>query len=135
MGNKKSRTFSEKRIPKSGFSAYQRKCSKKKGFFIDFINGYQDHVHCLGSLNSELSVGKIAQLIKGESSFWINKNNLTRTKFEWSDEFFAVGVGREKLNMVRSYIANQEEHHAKHTFEEEYQEFVKWYEKYTDSHG
>jgi REP element-mobilizing transposase RayT len=89
----------------------------------------------LVSLNSDLSVGKIAQLIKGESSFWINRNKLTRSKFEWSDEFFAVGVGREKLSMVRNYIANQEEHHGKHTFEEEYQRYIKWYEKHSDSHG
>jgi len=45
-----------------------RENARKKNIFIDFINGYIDHVHCLISLNDDLSIGKIAQLIKGESS-------------------------------------------------------------------
>ena len=50
-----------------------RENARNKNIFIDFINGYKDHVHCLISLNDDLSIGKIAQLIKGESSHWINK--------------------------------------------------------------
>ena len=53
-----------------------RENARKKNLFIDFINGYIDHVHCLISLNDDLSIGKIAQLIKGESSHWINQNKL-----------------------------------------------------------
>ena len=53
-----------------------RENARKKNIFIDFINGYIDHVHCLISLNDDLSIGKIAQLIKGESSHWINQNKL-----------------------------------------------------------
>ena len=45
-----------------------RENARNKNIFIDFINGYSDHVHCLISLNDDLSIGKIAQLIKGESS-------------------------------------------------------------------
>jgi REP element-mobilizing transposase RayT len=101
--------------------------ARKKNIFIDFINGYTDHVHCLVSLDDELSIGKIAQLIKGESSFWINKNNLTRDKFEWQDEYLAIGVGDEKLQIVREYIANQEVHHKKVTFKQEYEKFIKRY--------
>jgi putative transposase len=101
--------------------------ARKKKIFIDFINGSSDHVHCLISLNDDLSIGKIAQLIKGESSYWINKNNLTNGKFEWQDEYLALGVGDDKLQLVRDYIANQEEHHRKYTFQQEYDKFIERY--------
>jgi putative transposase len=55
---------------------------RSKGIFIDFVNGYTDHVHCLVSLGAEQSLSKIMHLIKGESSFWINKNHLSGSKFE-----------------------------------------------------
>ncbi len=51
-----------------------RQNAREKGIFIDFINGYVEHVHCLVSLGSDQTLEKIMQLIKGESSFWINKN-------------------------------------------------------------
>lgn len=90
--------------------------AKKKGIFIDFINGYSDHCHCLVSLGIDQSIQKVMQLIKGESSFWINKNSLTTKKFEWQDEYFAVSVSESVLNRVREYIKNQEEHHRKKLF-------------------
>ena len=101
--------------------------AKAKNIHIDFINGYVDHVHCLVSLSDSLSIGKIAQLLKGESSFWINKNKLTTTKFEWQDEYFAIGVSDDKIQIVRDYIANQEEHHKKTTFSQEYDKFIERY--------
>lgn len=55
--------------------------SSEKGIFLDMINGYSDHCHCLISLGSNQNIEKIVQLIKGESSFWINKNQLTKEKF------------------------------------------------------
>lgn len=64
------------------------------------------------------------KLIKGESSFWINKNKLTKTKFEWQNEYFVVGVSESSLESVRRYIANQEEHHKKSGFEEEFADFL-----------
>ena len=64
------------------------------------------------------------QLIKGESSYWINKNNLTTRKFEWQDEYYASSVSKSKLDVVRNYIKNQEEHHRNKSFLEEYQELI-----------
>ena len=58
-----------------------------KGIYIDFINGYLEHVHCLVSLGSGQNIDKIVMLLKGESSYWINKNKLIREKFEWQDEY------------------------------------------------
>lgn len=101
--------------------------AKKKGIYIDFINGYSDHCHCLVSLGVDQTMQNIMQLIKGESSYWINKNELTSQKFEWQDEYFAVSVSKSGLDAVRKYIHNQEEHHRKKSFQEEYEEFIKNY--------
>jgi REP element-mobilizing transposase RayT len=66
--------------------------AKQKYIFIDSINGYYEHLHCLLGLNAEMSISKAMQLIKGESAFWINKQKITVGKFEWADEYFAVSV-------------------------------------------
>ncbi len=103
---------------------HMRENAKEKGIFIDFINGYADHCHCLISLGTDQTIQKVMQLIKGESSFWINKNQLTNEKFEWQDEYFAVSVSESVVQKVRDYIKNQEEHHAKKSFQQEYEEFI-----------
>ena len=97
----------------------------EKGIHIDFINGYVEHVHCLISLGTDQTIEKIMQMIKGESSFWINKNKLTKTRFEWQDEYFVVSVNEASLEGVRKYIANQEEHHRKVSFDDEFEEFLR----------
>ncbi len=104
----------------------------KKGIYIDFVNGFEDHCHCLISLNINQSVDKLMQLIKGESSFWINKNrilfpNMKGRKFEWQDEYFALSVSESVVDKVRNYIKNQEEHHKKKTFKDEYDEIIEKY--------
>ncbi|MFL6210431.1 MAG: IS200/IS605 family transposase [Pyrinomonadaceae bacterium] len=101
-----------------------RENAKAKNIFVDFINGYVDHAHALVSLGTDQTISQIMQLIKGESSFWINKNKLCRGKFEWQDEYFAVSVSESVVGNVRNYIKNQEEHHRHKTFEEEYEEFI-----------
>ena len=108
--------------------------AEEKGIHIDFVNGYKDHCHCLVSLNADQTMSKIMQLIKGESSFWINQTQLCAHKFEWQNEYFAVSVSQSQLQKVRNYIRNQEQHHAKKTFQNEYDEFMKYYgfEKYDD---
>lgn len=101
-----------------------RENAKEKGVFIDFVNGYSDHCHCLVSLGPNQTLQKVMQLIKGESSFWINKNALTKEKFQWQDEYFAVSVSESGIQRVREYIKNQEEHHSKSTFQQEYDDFI-----------
>jgi putative transposase len=96
----------------------------EKGIFLQAINGYTDHLHCLISLGKDQNIAKISQLIKGESSFWINKNNLVEGKFSWQDDYFAVSVSESQLETVTNYIKNQEQHHSKKTFAEEADEFM-----------
>ena len=104
-----------------------RENAKEKGIYIDFINGSKEHIHCNISLNQDQNISKVMQLIKGESSYWINKNNVTQNEFEWADEYFAVSVSESHINRVREYIKNQEEHHRTKTWEEECNEFLDKY--------
>jgi len=111
-----------------------RENAKEKGIFVDFVNGYNNHCHCLISLGVDQTIQKVMQLIKGESSYWINKNKLTKEKFGWQDEYFAVSVSESMIERVRNYIKNQEQHHAKKSFQQEYDEFIDKYgfEKFND---
>lgn len=98
--------------------------AKEKGIYVDFVNGYSDHCHCLVSLGSDQSLQQVMQMIKGESSYWINKNRLTKEKFRWQDEYYAVSVSESNIDRVREYIKNQEKHHHKKSFQEEHDEFI-----------
>ena len=100
---------------------------KEKEIFLQAINGYTEHLHCLISLGKEQTISNISQLIKGESSFWINKNKLTSTKFMWQDDYFAVSVSESQVGQVVRYIKNQEAHHAKKSFAVEVDEFMTKY--------
>lgn len=98
--------------------------SRSKSIYIDTINCVEDHIHILVSLGTEQTISKVAMLIKGESSFWINKQGLINHKFEWQDEYIALSVSESIAGKLRKYIDNQEEHHKKRTFSEEYEEFL-----------
>ncbi len=99
--------------------------ARSKGIVVDMINGYHDHVHCLISLGSNQTIEKIMQLLKGESSHWINKHRLCEGHFGWQEEYFAASVSESNLSAVRAYIANQENHHRNSTFETEFKSFLK----------
>ena len=98
---------------------------REKGIFLYSIGGYVDHVHCLISLGAGQEIEKIVQLIKGESAHWVNKSKLSRRKFGWQEEYFAVSVSESILPKVRKYIANQEEHHKTRSFDDEFKNFLK----------
>jgi putative transposase len=100
---------------------------REKSIFLQAINGYTEHIHCLISLGKDQSIATVAKLIKGESSFWINKQQLTIQKFSWQDDYFAVSVSESQVEKVVSYIKNQEEHHTKKSFDEEVGEFMQKY--------
>jgi REP element-mobilizing transposase RayT len=101
-----------------------RENAKEKDIFVDFINGYVGHTHALVSLGTDQTISQIMQLLKGESSFWINKNKLCSGKFEWQGEYFAASVSESVVGSVRNYIKKQEQHHRHKTFAEEYEEFI-----------
>jgi putative transposase len=124
----KNRTpFLDSHLLRERFFHHIMQNSKEKEIWIDSVNGYQDHVHCLISLGKDQTISKVVQLIKGESSYWINKEKLIKSKFIWQDDFWAVGVSESHLDSVRNYIKLQEEHHRSKTFTEEVDDFMKKY--------
>ena len=101
--------------------------AKEKKIWLDCVNGYEEHAHCLLALSKDQSLSKVVQQIKGESSFWLNNSNLISDHFEWQDDYWAVGVSESHLAAVRAYIHSQKEHHSKKTFSEEIDDFMKKY--------
>ena len=101
--------------------------AKAKGIYIDLINGHLEHIHCLIALNADTSISKTLQLLKGEAAKWANENNLVEDKLEWAHEYFAISVSESIVDKVRDYIKNQEEHHKKVTYQQEYESFIKKY--------
>ena len=99
--------------------------AKEKNIWLDCVNGYHDHLHCLVSLGKTQTISDVARLIKGESSFWINKNKLTTRKFSWQDDYWAVGVSESHVSRVRNYIHRQEDRHSNTSFTEEVDDFIK----------
>ena len=102
-----------------------RSNAKTKNIFIDTIDGYTDHLHCLAELNPELSIARQMQLIKGESSHWINRNLSLPIQFSWAEDYYAVSVDENSVDAVRAYINNQREHHRKLSFQEELDQIKK----------
>jgi len=98
--------------------------AREKGVFLMAINGSVDHMHALVSMKASQSVSKVAQLRKGESSYWMNCQHLISGKFDWQDEYFAVSVSESSVSKVKKYINNQVAHHRKKSFTEEYSEFI-----------
>lgn len=116
----------KKRIPflvngvKQKVISHIKENARKKGIYMDRINGYHEHLHCIIGLNADMSISKAINLIKGESAFWINKEKICKQKFEWADEYYAISVSESQLEKVRNYIDNQEQHHQKRNFSDEY---------------
>jgi putative transposase len=102
--------------------------SRSKNIYIDHLNGYHEHLHALISLGSTQTISDIMRSIKGESSFWINKNRLTIPKFEWQDDYYAVSVGASQVDTLRKYIRNQADHHKSVTWEEELRKLEEEYD-------
>jgi putative transposase len=99
----------------------------EKSIFLQAINGHKEHIHCLISLGKDQTIAKVSQLIKGESSFWINQNKLISGQFSWQDDYFAVSVSESQVPTVVGYIKDQEKHHSKKSFDAEINEFMTKY--------
>ena len=88
------------------------------------VNGVEDHVHCFLGLKPTVSISELMKTVKAKSSKYINDHNLTKSRFEWQEGYGTFSYGHSQINVVYKYIANQEEHHKKQTFKEEYLEFL-----------
>ena len=92
------------------------------------LNSMPDHLHALIGLHTGQSVSSIIQNVKSESSKWINSQSWTHGKFAWQDGYGAFSYSKSQLPQVIRYIQQQEEHHRKHTFIQEYKLFLDQFE-------
>jgi len=89
------------------------------------INGMPDHIHILIGMRPTQSISDLMQDIKGSSSKWINQKGFIKGKFEWQEGYGAFSYGKSQVKDVIAYIENQEQHHSKKTFRDEYMDFLK----------
>ena len=92
------------------------------------INGMPDHVHILIGIRPSQSISDLLQDIKGSSSKWINEKRFIKTRFEWQEGYGAFSYSKSQIKAVTEYIENQELHHQKKTFREEYLEMLQKFE-------
>jgi len=92
------------------------------------INNMPDHLHLFVGLNPKQSISEMMKLIKGDSSEWINREKLTTRKFYWQDGFGAFSYGKSQVDNVVKYIENQQEHHTKISFLDEYRKMLEKFE-------
>jgi len=90
--------------------------------------GVADHVHILCMLTRNSSIAKVVGDMKRESSKWIKTKGRAFEKFAWQNGYGIFSVSQSQIGRVRKYIAEQEEHHRKKTFQDEYRSFLKRYE-------
>ncbi|MCF8262781.1 MAG: IS200/IS605 family transposase [Melioribacteraceae bacterium] len=99
----------------------------KKGSKLIQINSMPDHVHLLIGLNPQKSLSELVKEIKANSSKHINENKWVVGKFAWQKGYGAFSYSHSQLQIIINYILNQEVHHARKSFQEEYLEFLDKY--------
>ncbi len=92
------------------------------------VNSMPDHLHMLLGFRPDENMSQLIQVVKSESTKWINDNHLCREKFSWQEGFGAFSYSKSHIPNVIRYIQNQETHHQKQTFREEYISFLKLFE-------
>ena len=92
------------------------------------INGVKDHVHILCVMSKNIALAKLVEEIKRHSSRWIKTKDSHYAKFAWQGGYGGFSVSPSLHDKTKHYIENQEEHHKKRTFKEEYILFLKEYE-------
>ena len=89
------------------------------------INNMPDHMHLFIGLNPKQSIANLMNMLKSDSSEWVNKENLTIGKFQWQNGYGAFSHNRSDVDTVVKYIINQQEHHQKKSFLVEYRQLLK----------
>lgn len=93
---------------------------KNDGAYPLAIGGWKDHVHVFFELPVTMSIARQMQMLKATSSKWINDNHLIKGTFRWQEGYGAFSCARSEREKVIHYIQNQESHHGRQTFKEEY---------------
>src|SRR5690606_20606123 len=101
---------------------------KKNGHKLIAINGMSNHLHIAIGYKPHQLIPNLLQDIKGDSSKWINQKNFLKGHFSWQAGYGAFSFSHSQIDAVVKYIVNQEKHHKRRSFREEYLELLKKYE-------
>ncbi len=93
-----------------------------------------DHIHAFIGLRPSMAIADIVRDIKSNSSSFINDRKFVEGKFAWQEGYGAFSYSHSYIQKVYDYILNQEKHHQKKTFKEEYMGFLKKYEQYEEKY-
>jgi len=107
--------------------AYLAEMLRKHGCETRIVGGVEDHVHALFALSRTLPIASVVKEVKRTSSIWIKDVSRTVSKFHWQGGYAAFSVSQSNLAQVVQYIENQEEHHRRVTFQDEYRAFLRAY--------
>ena len=97
---------------------------RKRGAVLLAAGGTADHMHLLVSLPKDKTIADLMRDLKSNSSFWLRRTFPELASFAWQEGYFAFAVGTKGISQVKAYIAKQEEHHRKQSFQEEYRFFL-----------
>lgn len=92
------------------------------------VNGVTDHVHLFIGLKPSMPLSDLIRDVKNNATNFINENKFLKGKFSWQEGYGAFSYSHSQLDTVYQYILNQEEHHKKKTFKEEYLDFLQKFE-------
>ncbi|MDB5030446.1 IS200/IS605 family transposase [Mucilaginibacter sp.] len=97
---------------------------QNNGHKLIAINSMPDHLHLFFGFRPNQALSDLMRIVKSESSEWINKQRFNPTIFRWQEGYGAFSYARSQIKTVAEYIENQEDHHRKKTFLEEYKQFL-----------
>ncbi|HYQ56599.1 MAG TPA: IS200/IS605 family transposase [Draconibacterium sp.] len=99
-----------------------------KGHKTIIINGMPDHIHAFVGLKPSMAISDLVRDIKNNSSRFINERRFVRGKFQWQEGYGAFSYSHSHIESVYNYLLNQDKHHKRKTFREEYLDFLKKFE-------
>ena len=119
--------FLTDRVLRAETHAYLAEMLRKHDCETLIVGGIEDHTHALFALSRTLPIATVVKEVKRTSSGWIKEASRKLLKFHWQAGYAAFSVSQSNLQDVVRYIENQEEHHKRVTFQDEYRAFLKAY--------
>jgi REP element-mobilizing transposase RayT len=120
--------FLTDKVLRTEMHAYLAEMLRTHGCETLIVGGVEDHAHSLFALSRTLPIASVVKEVKRTSSGWIKTTSRRLSKFHWQGGYAAFSVSQSNLQNVIRYIENQEEHHKRVTFQDEYRAFLKAYD-------
>lgn len=115
--------FIDKKIARELFAYLAGICKNFESYPVE-IGGVADHIHIVCNLSRKIPLMKLVEELKSHSSGWIKTKGNGYQNFYWQNGYGGFSVNPKEIEVIRQYILNQEEHHKKRTFQDEYRAFL-----------